>query len=76
MHRACVEMVNATRAELQSLGIPSFGIRHELLLQDDERDDEMNDEPNSNDKKRKLPLDEVLELQKKVLALLEDLCEE
>ena len=69
-------MVNATRAELQSIGIPSFGIRHELIMRDDERDDEMNVEISTTDRKRKLRSGGVLELQKKVLALLEDLCEE
>ncbi|MCJ1320559.1 hypothetical protein MMC15_005899 [Xylographa vitiligo] len=76
VHRACVDMVNATRAELQSIGIPSFGIRHELIMRDDERDDEMNVEISTTDRKRKLRSGGVLELQKKVLALLEDLCEE
>ncbi|MCJ1285599.1 hypothetical protein MMC26_004940 [Xylographa opegraphella] len=76
VHRACLEMVNATRVELQSLGIPSFGIRRELVLRDDETDDEMNDQVSATDRKRKLRSGEVLELQKKVLVLLEDLCEE
>ncbi|MCJ1438595.1 hypothetical protein MMC27_007985 [Xylographa pallens] len=76
VHRACVDMVNATRAELQSMGVPSFGIRHELVLRDDDTDNAMIDEVSTTDRKRKLRSEEVLELQKKVLALLEDLCEE
>ncbi|MCJ1386496.1 hypothetical protein MMC17_009622 [Xylographa soralifera] len=76
VHRACVDMVNATRVELQALGIPSFGIRRDLVLRDDRTDDDMNDEVRTIDREQKLRSGEVLELQKKVLALLEDLCEE
>ncbi|MCJ1398918.1 hypothetical protein MMC11_002119 [Xylographa trunciseda] len=76
VYRACVDMVNATKAELQSMGIPSFGIRHEWVLRDDETDAEIQDEVHGNDGRRKLRAEEVLALQKKILALLEDLCEE
>ena len=70
-----MDMVNATKVELQAMGIPSFGIRRELVLRDHE-DGGIDTEVWKSDGKNKLRQEEVLELQKKVLALLEDLCEE
>ncbi|MCJ1392176.1 hypothetical protein MMC18_005043 [Xylographa bjoerkii] len=76
VHRACTDMVNATRAELQAMGIPSFGILHELVLRHGEESRGIDDEVRKDDGKQRLNQEEVLELQKKVLYLLEDLCEE
>lgn len=75
VHRACVEMVNATRSELQALGIPFFGLRQEYVLPGGENDDASGDGPVTSDSRKRLREEEVLALQKKVVELLEDLCQ-
>ena len=68
-------MVKATRSELQTLGIPFFGLRQEFVLPDGENDDASGDGPVKGDPRKRLREEEVLALQKKVVELLEDLCQ-
>ncbi|MCJ1477178.1 hypothetical protein MMC13_005849 [Lambiella insularis] len=72
VYKACLDMVIATKAELQALGIPFFGIRPELVVSDavDETEERKSGGPT------KLTQQEVIDLQKRVLGLLEDLCQE
>lgn len=70
-----MDMVNATMAELQAIGIPFFGLRRELVVQEgeeQERDEGLRKEGG----RKKLREEEVLALQKRVVELLEDLCRE
>jgi hypothetical protein len=60
-------MANATASELQSLGIPFFGTRSEFMALGDEV------VPHGP---KKLKWEELRELQRRVLRLLEDLCGE
>ncbi|MCJ1250811.1 hypothetical protein MMC30_008039 [Trapelia coarctata] len=76
VHRACVDMVNATTAELQAIGIPFFGLRRELVLQEGEDDQGTVEGLKKESGRKKLREDEVLALQKRVVELLEDLCQE
>ena len=67
-------MVNATSSELQTLGIPFFGMRQEFVLPEGKNnDDASGDGPV---KRKRLREGEVLALQKKVVELLEDLCQD
>jgi len=69
-------MVNATTAELQAIGVPLFGLRRELVLQEGENDEEPSDGGKKESGRKRLREDEVLALQKRVVELLEDLCHE
>lgn len=76
VHKACVEMVNATMAELQAIGVPFFGLRREFVLQEGEDDQDMDSGVRKENGRKKLREEEVLALQKRVVELLEDLCQE
>ena len=69
-------MVNATMAELQGIGIPFFGLKRELVLKEGEDDKKTNDGVKNESGRKKLRDDEVLVLQRRVIELLEDLCQE
>lgn len=78
VHKACGEMINATMAELQAIGVPFFGLRRELVVQEGkvEVDQEMDGGVRKENGRKRLREEEVLALQRRMVELLEDLCQE
>ena len=68
VYRAQVQMVKEMSARLKGFGVPFFGTRSELVRKKGE-------EPVEEDGK-KIGEMELVELQRRMIALLEDLCDE
>ncbi|KAL9119774.1 MAG: hypothetical protein Q9187_003669 [Circinaria calcarea] len=77
VYRACTEMVTATANELKSLGVPFFGIPQSSIVADEGTDNaprKQSTGATSGGDENKLRRSELMELQKRMLELLEDLC--
>ena len=81
VHKACIDMVRATTAEFQVLGIPFYDIPPSSIIPNPGKD--MNPRklgPGYEDLavngQQRLKEEDVARLQKKILELLEDLCKE
>ena len=73
-------MVNATTAELKALGVPFFGMRPELITKDNEDGTTLQEnnlqEGSGAHTRSTIRQSELMQLQKRMLELLEDLCKE
>ena len=72
VHRACSDMHKATMEELKGLGIPFFGVSKSCLTEAPSVTDGKEDGNSIG----KLDEKQLRALQKRMLALLEDLCQE
>jgi hypothetical protein len=76
VYKAQVQMVTEMTARLRSLGVPFFGTKTELVrMRMKERAKEVGSHA-WKDENRMIDEIELVELQRKMLALLEDLCSE
>jgi hypothetical protein len=66
VHRVSVQMVKEMTAKLKSFGVPFFGTRSELVRAPGEAPGE----------EKKIDGEELVELQNKMIEILEDLCRE
>lgn len=71
-----MDMVNATEAELQAMGVPFFGTRSELIVSENGTGGKSDDRARKSGGTMKLSRKELIDLQKKVLGLLQDLCQD
>ena len=72
-------MVNASTGELKALGVPFFALRKDLISPDNDGNDahihdNMEIDGASRSGEQKLRLEELYSLQRRVIELLEDLC--
>ena len=76
VYRAQTQMVKEMNAKMRSLGVPFFGTKTELvrIAGKDGTGGSGVDAP--KDEKRMIDEVELVELQRKMLAILEDLCRE
>jgi hypothetical protein len=76
VYRAQVQMVREMTAKFRNLGIPFFGTKTELVRVKGDSSDkaEAGGSQASKDGNRMIDESELVELQRKMLALLEDLC--
>ncbi|KAH7045258.1 hypothetical protein B0J12DRAFT_787190 [Macrophomina phaseolina] len=70
VHRAQSEMFNAMSGQLKSLGVPFFGVKPELIANQEEAGAGANSGAGS---RAKITPDELLKLQKKMIEYLEDM---
>lgn len=70
VHRAQSEMFNAMSGQLKSLGVPFFGVKPELIANQEEAGAGANSDAGS---RAKITPDELLKLQKKMIEYLEDM---
>ena len=75
VHKASVEMVRAMVHDMKSLGVPYFGVP-EYLIRDTTRDDVPGGSTAAEGREPRITRHELLVLQKKMLELLETLCQE
>lgn len=71
VHRALTEMARAMDSELRGMGVPFFAIKHELVTMDDESPNEL--QTDAAKKIKRLSKEELKDLQKRMLMLLQDL---
>lgn len=76
VHKAQVQMVTEMTARLRSLGVPFFGTKTELVRVKGKLPDSAEERGPNPPKDGNGTIDEteLMELQRKMLALLEDLC--
>lgn len=82
VYRAQTQMVKEICAKLKGLGVPFFGTRGELVRAKGERDGEGKEEDAGDGKGegrgvvKKIDEEELVELQRRMIGILEDLCSE
>ena len=77
VHRACSEMHKAAMNELKGLGIPFFGTLESCLTKSEQGESLPHAKGREGEKSvRKLGEKELRELQRRMLVMLEDLCQE
>lgn len=67
VYRACRAMVDSQSSQLKSLGVPFFGVRLDLILDDDDGDDGVPSEKADASQETKVTKKQLLELQRKML---------
>lgn len=74
VYKAQLLMVKEMTAKLRSLGVPFFGTRSELVRPIGKEATASRGTPDSKDEKGTIDEVELVKLQRKMLAILEDLC--
>lgn len=74
VYKAQMQMVKEMSAKLRSLGVPFFGTRSDLVRPIGKEANPMIGTPDRKDEKGTIDEGELVTLQRKMLAILEDLC--
>ncbi|KAI9050973.1 hypothetical protein LZ554_005083 [Drepanopeziza brunnea f. sp. 'monogermtubi'] len=74
VYKAQLQMVKEMNAKLRSLGVPFFGTRVELVRPIGKENSATSGMPDSKAEKGMIDEAELVQLQRKMLAILEDLC--
>jgi hypothetical protein len=74
VYKAQLQMVKEMTAKLRSLGVPFFGIRSDLVRPIGKEANASSGTADPKDEKGTIDEVELVRLQRKMLAILEDLC--
>ena len=79
VHRASIEMVGAMSTELKGLGVPFFGVPEWLMRHVEDATpsgrSHQKDQRHEGEEAVRLTKEELLKLQRRMLELLEDMCQ-
>jgi hypothetical protein len=76
VYRAQTQMVKEMSMKLKGLGVPFFGTKVELVRKRGEEDEKEEDKGNGKGEVKKIDEGQLVELQRKMIVILEDLCSE